>query len=117
MKRPTTTQNNRFFTREFIHLSFEDIRQTEKLANPAECYHTFRRGNNLSCGLLLLLISLIERCKIRQVAILLPIVEAVPDHKLIRDLESHVLEIHLDSSTIRLAQQRADLQRPGLSTG
>src|SRR3989337_1778082 len=110
MNRPTTTQNNRFFTREFIHLSFGETRQTAQYDNPAECYHRFRRGNNLSCRLLLPFIGLIECSQVWKVTVFLSIVESVADDESVRDFESHIFQIHLDRPTFWLAAQRSDVQ-------
>src|SRR5690349_2591583 len=46
-----------------------------------------------------------------QVAVTLGVVEPVPDHELVRDVESDVTNVDLGFGRFGLAQQRADLQR------
>src|SRR5690606_9345181 len=46
-----------------------------------------------------------------QVAVALGVVEAVADHEVGGDLESHVLHVDGDLRGLRFAQQRADLHR------
>src|SRR5215211_6780386 len=53
---------------------------------------------------------LLQHADIRQVAITFVVIEAIADHKLVRDIEAQVTDRHIGDAALGLVEQRADSQ-------
>src|SRR3990170_7727796 len=58
-----------------------------------------------------------QRADVRQVPVLLGVVEPVADDELVRDVEAHVTHVEWHLLDALLAKQRRNLERRGLATG
>src|SRR6185295_4161160 len=110
MNRPTTTQNSRFLTREFIQLllAFQlkpERRHHQTARNSITAPFGLTTGSRASVTFF---IDLIQDRQIGQIAILLLVIESIAHHILVGNLEADIVERDVYGAPLGFAEQGTD---------
>src|SRR5688572_7369921 len=94
------------------------LRKKRLKGGPSSGNYAFGAPSDLSRGYSRSSVALrvfAQRCDVREVAIALVVVEPVADREPVRDLEADVANRQVHTPSLRLGQQRADLERGRLA--